>query len=231
MININFVLFPGLTQLDLTGPYEVLVRMPGAVIRFVAKDMTPVVSDRGLILNPTTTIDNARPCDLLVVPGGPGTDATLTDPAWISFVQEQAKTAKYIFGVCTGSLLLGAAGLLIGKRATCHWQARNFLAHFGAIVDHSRMVVDGNIFTAGGVTSGIDMALKVVATLASEAVAKQIQLQIEYDPAPPFVGGTPHTSDSATVEACMLASRARILSREQSVIRAAQQLTGTGTSP
>lgn len=223
-MDIHFVLFEGLTQLDLTGPYEVLARVPGARIQFISKDRTPVRSDRGLALLPTATIDEAGPCDLLVVPGGPGTDDALTDPAWVDFVRRQAQGAKYVFGVCTGSLLLGAAGLLRGRRSTCHWQAIDFLPQFGAIVSRERMCVDGNLFTAGGVTSGIDMALKVVGVLRGEALARQIQLQIEYDPEPPFPGGTPGTSDPATVQRCLDATATRRAVRALAVERAAAAL-------
>ena len=208
-MHVNFLLFPGLTQLDLTGPYEVLVRAPDFRIDFVAKTLEAVRTDRGLMLLPTTTLATAEPCDLLVVPGGPGTDDAMLDPEWIAFTREQARTARYVFGICTGSLLLGAAGLLKGKHSTCHWQAREFLAPFGAIPSDARMCVDGNVFTSGGVTSGIDMAIKVLALVCDETTAKQIQLQIEYDPEPPFPGGTPHTSEPAIVQRCLEATRAR----------------------
>lgn len=220
-MHVNFLLFPGLTQLDLTGPYEVLVRAPDFRIDFVAKTLEPVRSDRGLVLLPTTTLAAAQPCDLLVVPGGPGTDDAMLDPAWIAFTREQARTARFLFGICTGSLLLGAAGLLTGKRSACHWQAREFLHRFGALPSEERMCIDGNIFTSGGVTSGIDMAIKVVALLCDEAAAKQIQLQIEYDPEPPFPGGTPRTSEPAIVERCLAATRARYDIRATAVAQAA----------
>jgi cyclohexyl-isocyanide hydratase len=224
-MQVNFVLFEGLTQLDLTGPYEVLVRAPGFKIDFVSKTMAPVKSDRGLTLSPTTTLANALACDLLVVPGGPGTDDAILDDEWIGFVKTQGLAAKYIFGVCTGSLLLGAAGLLKGKRSTCHWQARDFMPYFGAITSHDRMCIDGNIFTAGGVTSGIDMAIQVVALLQSEANAKQIQLQIEYDPSPPFIGGTPQTSEPSVVAKCLEASAARRATRQAAVEKAALKMS------
>lgn len=224
-MQVNFVLFEGLTQLDLTGPYEVLVRVPGFNIDFVSKTMAPVKSDRGLTLMPTSTIENALVCDLLVVPGGPGTDDAIVDAKWVRFVRDQGVSAKYVFGVCTGSLLLGAAGLLKGRRSTCHWQAREFMPAFGAITSEERMCIDGNIFTAGGVTSGIDMAIKVVALLKSEAVAKQIQLQIEYDPAPPFKGGTPQTSEAEVVEMCLKATKSRRAIREAAVNQAVKNMT------
>ncbi|GAB2462597.1 DJ-1/PfpI family protein [Comamonas humi] len=208
-MHVNFLLFEALTQLDLAGPYEILARLPGVTIDFVSPTLDPVRSDRGLIMMPTTTLELAAPCDLLVVPGGPGTDDALIDPRWISFITQQASSARYILGICTGSLLLGAAGLLHGKRAACHWQSREFIAAFGGIPDASRTCVDGNIFTSGGVTSGIDMALRAVALMFDEDTARQIQLQIEYDPEPPFEGGRPETSPPAIVEHCLAATQQR----------------------
>ena len=223
-MKVNIILFNALTQLDLTGPFEVLARVPAVQVELVGKSLEPVRSDRGLTLVPTTTIANAPPCDLLVVPGGPGPDDAILDAEWVSFTRRQAKSAKYIFGICTGSLLLGAAGLLKGRRSTCHWQAIDFLPAFGAIVTRERMCVDGNIFTAGGVTSGIDMALKVVAMLKGDEAAKQIQLQIEYDPKPPFPGGTPLTSEPAIVEKCLAATQARRALRASAVGHAALRM-------
>lgn len=226
-MQVNFLLFPALTQLDLTGPFEVLARAPGFKIDLVSPTMDPVRSDRGLTLAPTATFDNAGPCDILVVPGGPGTDDALVDPAWVDFTARQAADAKFILGVCTGSLLLGAAGLLRGKRAACHWQARAFLVSFGAIPDESRTCIDGNIITSGGVTSGIDMALRAVSVMLDEDAARQIQLQIEYDPEPPFEGGTPRTSPPHIVERCLKATRERHALRSKAVARAA---TAMGTA-
>jgi cyclohexyl-isocyanide hydratase len=223
-MQVNFLLFPALTQLDLTGPYEVLARVPGATIDFVSATMEPVRSDRGLVMLPTATFSTAKPCDLLVVPGGPGTDDVLNDERWVGFTAQQAKTARYILGICTGSLLLGAAGLLRGKHASCHWQAREFLPAFGAIRSDVRMCVDGNVLTSGGVTSGIDMALKAVGVMLDEDSARQIQLQIEYDPEPPFEGGTPSTSPPEIVQRCLDATRARYAIRAAAVGLAAQKL-------
>lgn len=224
---INFLLFPAVTQLDLTGPYEVLVRMPGAKIELVGPTLDPVRSDRGLAILPTATREHAPVCDLLVVPGGPGTDDAMLDPAWIGIVREQAKSARWIFGICTGSLLLGAAGLLRGRRSGGHWLARDLLVEFGATVVDDRMVIDGNIFTSGGVTAGIDMALRVVAEIAGDETAKRIQLQIEYDPSPPFRSGTPFTASPETVEAQRKAGAARRKVREEAVTKAAAALAHT----
>ena len=220
-MQVNFLLFPSITQLDLTGPFEVLARVPGFQIDFVSTSMDPVRSDRGLVMMPSVIMENAKPSDLLVVPGGPGTDDAMLDQRWLNFTRDQASTARYILGVCTGSLVLGAAGLLRGRRAACHWQAREFLTSFGAIPDESRSVRDGNIFTSGGVTSGIDMALRAVSEFVDEDAARQIQLQIEYDPEPPFEGGTPRTSPPAIVQRCLDATRKRYDIRKAAVAQAA----------
>ncbi|QDQ86719.1 DJ-1/PfpI family protein [Alcaligenaceae bacterium SJ-26] len=223
-MQVNILLFPAVTQLDLTGPYEVLVRAPGVHVDLVAASMVPVRSDRGLTLLPTVTMAQARPCDLLVVPGGPGADDALLDPQWVEFTARQGAQARYIFGICTGSLLLGAAGLLRDRRAASHWLARELLAEFGAIPVDSRLCMDGNIFTSGGVTSGIDMAIQVIASLFDEDTARQIQLQIEYDPAPPFPGGTPATSPAHIVQRCREAAGARQAIRAEAVAQAARAL-------
>ncbi|MDB5851050.1 MAG: ThiJ/PfpI domain protein [Rhodoferax sp.] len=220
-MQVNFLLFPALTQLDLTGPFEVLARAPGFRIDLVSPSLDLVRSDRGLAMLPTATFATAAPCDILVVPGGPGTDDAMVDPAWLAFTARQAAGAKFILGVCTGSLLLGAAGLLRGKRAACHWQAREFLAAFGATEDASRTCIDGNLITSGGVTSGIDMALRAVALMLDEDTARQIQLQIEYDPEPPFAGGTPASSPAHIVARCLAATRERHALRSLAVAQAA----------
>lgn len=223
-IRVQLLLFPRLTQLDLTGPYEVLARMPGAQIALAAESLAPVASDRGLALLPTTTREEAGPADLLVVPGGPGIDQAIVDSAWVGFVRAQAQAARWIFGICTGSLLLGAAGLLRGRRATTHWLAREFLSAFGAVPIDQRMVIDGNLFTSGGVTAGIDMALRVVAELQGEETARRIQLQIEYDPDPPFRSGSPSVASPETVAALKAALGPYRQTRAAAVAEAAAAL-------
>lgn len=223
-MRVNFALFGGVTQLDLTGPFEVLARAPGFQCELVAKALAPVRSDRGLGLLPTRTLADAGACDVLVVPGGPGADAALGDPDWVAFVRDQAAQARWIFGICTGSLLLGAAGVLQGRRASSHWMARDLLAAFGATPMPDRMTQDGNLFTSGGVTAGIDMALLLVARVLDEAAAEQIQLQIEYDPDPPFPGGTPATSREEIVQRCVAAGSERRALREAAVKAAAARL-------
>lgn len=220
----NIVTVPDMVQLDITWPYEVLARTPGWSVDLVAATMEPIRTDRGLRLVPNATRDTARQSDIIVVPGGTGIDAAMLDPAWVAYVRQEAGHAQYVFGICTGSLLLGAAGLLRGRRAGGHWQARDLLTRFGATVSNDRMTRDGNIYTAGGVTSGIDMALKVVGDLAGEEVARKVQLVMEYDPAPPFEGGTPYTSPREIVAAVLADSTKRRAKREAQVAEAAARL-------
>jgi cyclohexyl-isocyanide hydratase len=223
-VQVNIVLVPRMVQLDVTGPFEVLARVPGWSVSLVAATLDPVRTDRGLRIVPDVTRENAAAADLLVIPGGTGVDAAMLDPAWIAFVQRQAESADHVFGICTGSLLLAAAGLLEGRRAGGHWQARDLLTRFGVTPSDERVTVDGKYYTSGGVTSGIDVALRVVADLEGEAVARKIQLAIEYDPYPPFPGGTPVTSPPEIVQAVLADSRARRAEREGMVAQAAARL-------
>lgn len=191
MRHIGMLIFPRLTQLDMTGPYEVLARLPETKVELVARTREPVTTDRGMQIVPTTTYANCPPLDVIMVPGGPGQQDLMEDEETLAFLRKQAATAKYVTSVCTGSLVLGAAGLLKGKRATCHWNALEYLRPLGAIPVGEKVVVDGNVITGAGVTSGIDFALALAAILESEEVARAIQLGIEYDPAPPFDSGSP----------------------------------------
>jgi cyclohexyl-isocyanide hydratase len=191
---IGMLIFPRLTQLDMTGPYEVLARVPNTKVYLVAHSMAPVKTDRGMEIVPTTTLADCPQLDLVMVPGGPGQQDLMEDEVVLEFLRRQARGAKYITSVCTGSLVLGAAGLLKGKRATSHWAALEHLKPLGATPVSEKVVMDGNIITGAGVTSGIDFALAVAAMLEGEEVAKQIQLQIEYDPSPPFNSGSPQTA-------------------------------------
>ena len=198
---IGMLIFPRLTQLDMTGPYEVLARLPNTTVDLVARTIAPVTTDRGMQIVPTATYATCPPLDVVMVPGGPGQQDLMEEEAALEFLRRQAATAKYITSVCTGSLVLGAAGLLKGKRATCHWAAIDHLALLGAIPVREKVVVDGHIVTGAGVTSGIDFALTLAAMLEGEQVAREIQLQIEYDPAPPFNSGSPNTAAPAMLEA------------------------------
>lgn len=225
---IGMLIFPRLTQLDMTGPYEVLARLPDTVVDLVAHTLDPVKTDRGMQIVPTVTYAACPQLDVIMVPGGPGQQDLMEDEAVLAFLRQQAASAKYVTSVCTGSLVLGAAGLLKGKRATCHWGAIEHLAALGAIPEHERVVVDGNIVTGAGVASGIDFALSLAAILAGEQVAREIQLQIEYDPAPPFNSGSPKTALPATLAA--LKSRTAKLNEERRAVaqRVGQKL---GTVP
>jgi cyclohexyl-isocyanide hydratase len=223
-MQVNIIIVPDMVQLDITGPYEVLSRVPGWTLDLVAASMDPVRTDRGLTILPTQTRETAKPSDILVIPGGTGIDTAMLDETWLAYARQEAERAKYVFGICTGSLLLAAAGLLGGRRAGGHWQARDFLAKFGAIPSDERMTVDGKFYTSGGVTSGIDAAFKVVGDVMGEDTARQIQLLIEYDPAPPFVGGTPFTSPPHIVAAATEMGRPRRERREGLVEQAAQAL-------
>lgn len=198
-IRIAFLLFPHLTQLDLTGPAQVLSRVPGARVEYVAATLDPVPSDCGLSLVPTTTMSEARAADVLVVPGGDGAFDAMLDPDVVAFVRGQAEHATWITSVCTGAFVLGAAGLLAGRRATTHWASKPMLEAFGAQPVDARIARDGAVVTAAGVSAGIDMALWLAAELAGQSAAEAIQLQIEYDPQPPFDNGSAERADAVVV--------------------------------
>ena len=190
--SVGFVIFPNLTQLDFTGPLQVLSRLPNSQTHIIAKQAQPVPSDCGLGLVPTCTFAEAPQLDLICVPGGgTGVAEAIGDGETVAFVREKAKDAQYVTSVCPGAFILGAADLLQGKRATTHWAYVDLLPLVGAMYEKGRIVRDGNVVTAGGVTSGIDFALSIVAALADEPTARKIQLGIEYDPDPPFDSGSP----------------------------------------
>jgi cyclohexyl-isocyanide hydratase len=192
IFNVGFVIFPELTQLDFTGPQQVLARLPQSAMHVIAKSAAPVLSDSSLSLVPTHTFENCPQLDLICVPGGStGVVRAMGDRETIEFIRRQSASAKYVTSVCTGAFILGAAGLLKRRRATTHWAFTELLPLVGATHEKARVVKDGNVITAGGVTSGIDFGLSVVAEIAGEATAQAIQLGIEYDPDPPFDAGHP----------------------------------------
>ena len=199
-LHIGMLLFPRLTQLDLTGPFEVLHRVPDTKVHLVWKDTQPVYADSGLGLIPTTSFADCPPLDIVFVPGGRGQIPLMTDTVVLEFLRRHGASAKYVTSVCTGALVLGAAGLLDGYNAATHWAFVELLPVFGARHVPGRVVVDRNRITGGGVTAGIDFALRLAAELAGEAVAKAIQLGLEYDPAPPFACGHPSVAEPALVE-------------------------------
>ena len=192
MFQSGFVIFDNLTQLDFTGPLQVLHRLPDSKTHIIAASLDPVMSDCGLALVPTVTFAQCPPLDLICVPGGFGVEAAMADSDLIDFVRTQAKAARYVTSVCTGAFVLGTAGLLQGKKATTHWAYHDLLASVGAIPTQGRVVRDGHIFTGGGVTAGIDFGLTIVAEIAGDKIAQGIQLSIEYDPDPPFDHGSPN---------------------------------------
>jgi putative intracellular protease/amidase len=198
---IVFILYPKLTQLDFTGPYEVLARMPGAEAIIASKDGGALESELGLTFTNLRTLADIDHADMIMVPGGPGQTEAMLDPAFMAEVKRLGEGAEYIASVCTGSLILGAAGLLAGKRAGCHWAYRELLPAFGAVADPARVVRDGNTFSGGGVTAGIDIALSIVAAIKGDDVAKTIQLAIEYAPDPPFASGRPESAEPHIVDA------------------------------
>ena len=199
-LSIGLLLFPAVTQLDLTGPYEVFRRIPGATVHLLWKNLEPVRSDGGLTILPTTAFAECPPLDVICVPGGPGQVDLMTDQETLGFLRTVAGTCRYVTSVCTGSLVLGAAGLLDGYRATCHWASLDQLALLGAEPVAERVVIDRNRITGAGVTSGIDFALTLAAEAAGTALAERIQLAMEYDPAPPFRSGSPRTAPAGVVE-------------------------------
>src|SRR5260221_321163 len=193
-LQIGLVLFPRVTQLDFTGPLQVFSSLPDAKVHLIWKRIEPVASDSVLALTPTVTFADCPQLDVICVPGGGGTDDMVNDAEMLAFLRKQAEGAKYITSVCTGSLVLGAAGLLRGYHATSHWTAVEFLSAFGAIPTKTRVCIDRNRISGGGVTAGIDFALTLVSMLVDRKTAEAIQLRLEYNPAPPFNAGSPDTA-------------------------------------
>ena len=193
-LQIGLVLFPRVTQLDFTGPLQVFSSVPGVKVHLIWKRIEPVASDSVMMLTPTITFADCPQLDVICVPGGFGTDDMVNDEEMLEFLRSQATGAKYVTSVCTGSLVLGAAGLLQGYRATTHWSAMDHLAPFGATPTKTRVCVDRNRVTGGGVTAGIDFALTLVSLLVDRQTAEAIQLRLEYNPAPPFNAGSPDTA-------------------------------------
>lgn len=193
-LQIGLLVFPKVTQLDLTGPLQVFASVPGAQVHLIWKRIEPVPSDSVLTLTPTVSFADCPQLDVICVPGGAGTDDMVNDEEMLAFLRRQAVGAKYVTSVCTGSLVLGAAGLLKGYRATTHWTSMDYLAPYGATPTKTRVCVDRNRVSGGGVTAGIDFALTLVSILIDRQTAEAIQLRLEYNPAPPFNAGSPDTA-------------------------------------
>lgn len=216
-LQIGFLVFPNVQQLDLTGPYDVLASMPDTQARLIWKTLDPVRSSTGLMLTPDTTFEDCPPLDVICVPGGSGVSQLIPDDETLAFLRRQAGSARYVTSVCTGALVLGAAGLLRGRRATTHWAFHELLEPLGALPVKARVVRDGNVLTGGGITAGIDFALTLAAELIGDEAAQALQLELEYAPAPPFDAGDPASAPPAIVQrlraqtAASLAERARVV--------------------
>jgi cyclohexyl-isocyanide hydratase len=221
---IVFALYPRVTQLDFTGPYEVLARLPGARPILASAAGQTIEADGGMTFSRVQRLADVERCALLCVPGGFGTVEAMEDAEFLSQIRRLAEQAQYVTSVCTGSLLLGAAGLLQGKRAACHWAWRDLLPVFGAVPDPARVVRDGNVITGGGVTAGIDMALTVVGEIAGADFAEVVQLGIEYAPAPPFDAGRPERARPEIVTAARRRLDANRDARDAAARRAGSRL-------
>jgi cyclohexyl-isocyanide hydratase len=223
-IRIGALVFPRMDQVDLTGPYSVLSRLPNSSFQLLWKDTRPVRDYHGFGLIPDAGLAEADPIDLLVIPGGPGQEGLMEDQEVLAFIAERAATAKCVFSVCTGALICGAAGLLKGRSATTHWASFQFLKYFGALPVDERVVVDGTFVSAAGLTAGIDGALRVASLLRGEDVAKAIQLEIQYAPEPPFDCGTPEKAPAELVARLRDAGRDLATRRLATAKRAAARL-------
>jgi len=223
-LQIGSLLFEGLDQIDLTGPFEVLSRLPNSTYRLYGKTATPVRDLKGLRLAPDATLADAPPLDVLHVPGGYGQEALMEDAEVLGWIRQQASGACCLFSVCTGALICGAAGLLKGRRATTHWASFHLLPYFGAIPVNERVVVDGAWVFAAGVTAGIDGALRLAAELRGDEVAQAIQLYMAYAPEPPFQSGTPETAPSPILEQVRRSAQTITAQREQTARRVAAKL-------
>ena len=228
-INIGMLIFPRTDQLDFTGPFEVFSRLPNSTLRVLWKDKSPISDVKGLILTPDTRLAEAPDLDLLVVPGGYGQEDLMDDEEVLSLIRRQIGSGRYVFAICAGVLICGAAGILRGRRATTHWSAFGLLPYFGATPENSRVVVDGNLICAAGVSAGIDGALRVATLLRGNEVAQQIQLYMEYAPEPPFQSGSPRTAPSEILES-ELEQGARIRDARAATARRIAHLLGIETA-
>jgi cyclohexyl-isocyanide hydratase len=222
-LDIGFVVFPEVTQLDFTGPLETLSRIEGARCRLIWKTTEPVRADKGFVITPDVTFDEVDRLDVMCVPGGVGVLPLLEDEDVLREIRRLASTARYVTSVCTGALVLGAAGFLAGKRATTHWRSLEFLPYFGATPVEERVVIDGNLITGGGVTAGIDFGLTLAAQLVGTEAAQAIQLVMEYNPQPPLDAGSPKTAPSALVQRHLAATEKRQSDRLTTIKKVAER--------
>jgi cyclohexyl-isocyanide hydratase len=228
-LQIGLLIFPKMTQLDMTGPYEAFARIPGAKVHLIWKRIEPITSDTGMPLLPTVTLADCPPLDVICIPGGPGQVDLMDDEEIISFVRRQGQQARYVTSVCTGALVLGAAGLLDGYKATTHWASVDNLEHFGATPVNTRVCVDRNRITGGGVTAGLDFALHLASVLVGREAAERIQLFLEYTPEPPFTAGSPTTAPKHVVSHVTGVIAPMLTRRKEATMRAAQRLKPTSS--
>lgn len=214
-VSIVIAIYPGVTQLDFTGPLQVFAMIPGAQVQVASLGAEPIAAE-GVSFSELADLNAIVQCDVLCVPGGPGSLEAARNPAFLSKLRELAAGARYVTSVCTGSLILGAAGLLRGKRSACHWASRDLLPLFGAVPDEARVVHDGRHWSGGGVTAGIDFALALAAELAGAEAAQRIQLVLEYAPAPPFDAGRPESAPEA-VRTAVRSSMDALFARRKSI--------------
>jgi cyclohexyl-isocyanide hydratase len=223
-MHIGILIFPAVTQLDATGPAQVLARTPGATLHMIWKTRDPVKTDAGFSIVPTTTFADCPQLDVICIPGGAGQIDLMNDAETLAFVAAQGAKARYVTSVCTGSLVLGAAGLLNGYKSACHWASRDLLAAFGAIPVAERVVRDRNRFSGGGVTAGIDFGLTLLAELAGDEVAQSVQLGLEYDPQPPFQSGSPEKAGAERTARVRAQMEKMIARRQEANARAAARV-------
>ena len=223
-MHIGILIFPAVTQLDATGPAQVLARTPGATLHMIWKTRDPVKTDAGFSIVPTTTFADCPQLDVICIPGGAGQIDLMNDAETLAFVAAQGAKARYITSVCTGSLVLGAAGLLNGYKSACHWASRDLLTAFGAIPVAERVVRDRNRFSGGGVTAGIDFGLTLLAELAGDEVAQSVQLGLEYDPQPPFQAGSPEKAGPERTARVRAQMEKMIARRQEANARAAARV-------
>jgi cyclohexyl-isocyanide hydratase len=223
-LQIGGILFPQMDQADFTGPFEVLSRVPNSTFHVLGKDKAPVRDARGLFLTPETSFSEAPALDVLLIPGGAGVNAVIEDEVVLEFVRRQAAGAKLVLTVCTGAFVMGAAGLLRGRKATTHWASFHLLEYLGAIPVNARVVEDGNLVSTAGVTAGIDGALRAVALLRGDNIAQEVQLYMQYAPEPPFNCGTPEMAPHEVLESARQAVRDTVDARSAIIKRVAARL-------
>jgi cyclohexyl-isocyanide hydratase len=223
-LHVGFLLFPQVQQLDLTGPHDVFASLPDATVHLVWKDIAPLKASSGLTLTPDTTFDSCPALDVICIPGGTGVGDLMEDSETLEFIRRKAGTARFVTSVCTGALVLGAAGLLRGRRATTHWAFHELLAPLGATPVRERVVRDGNLVTGGGITAGIDFALTLAGELVGKDEAQAVQLELEYAPAPPFNAGSLDSAPQSVVDLVRRRSADTLARRQGIVARVASSL-------